>query len=148
MPFTAKSVKAMGTSLTKKMNGTETTDWVVGSLTSIGEIGIEISEEDITTLDSPDQAKEYLPGDIDAGELSITGIIKKADDEQTVVKMTTLIKNSAVEEWTVKFPSGAKWDFKAFVKSFKTDEASTDGMVGFSGTLRISGLPVYTPSTP
>ncbi|MCI8309105.1 MAG: hypothetical protein HFJ45_02615 [Clostridia bacterium] len=142
-----KKIKAMGTSLTKKKNASETEDWVIGSLTSIGEIGVEISEIDITTLDSPDGAKEYMQGDIDAGECSIAGTIKKEDDETTVTKMMALIAAGTTESWEVKFPSGAKWAFNAFVKSFKTTEETTDGLIGFSGSLRISGMPVYTKST-
>lgn len=140
-------IRAMGTSLTKKKSGSETEDWKVGSLTSIGEIGVEIGEIDITTLDSPDGAKEFMSGDIDAGECEIAGYIKKTADEQTVSKMMSLISSGSTEEWTVEFPSGAKWVFNAFVKSFKTTEETTDGLIGFSSSLRISGLPVYTPST-
>lgn len=140
-------IRAIGTSLTKKKSGSEAQDWVVGSLTSIGEIGAEISEIDITTLDSPNGAKEYMAGDIDAGECAIAGYIKKTDDESTVSKMMALISAGTTESWIVTFPSGATWDFDAFVKSFKTTEETPDGLIGFSGTLRISGLPVYTPST-
>ena len=142
----SKIIRAMGTSLTKKKSGNEAEDWVVGSLTSIGEIGVEISEIDITTLDSPDGAKEYMAGDLDAGECAIAGYIKKLDDEATVTKMMALISAGTTEQWTVTFPSTATWEFDAFVKSFKTTEETVDGLVGFSGTLRISGLPVYTPS--
>ena len=140
-------IRAMGTSLTKKKSGSELLDWLIGSLTSIGEIGAEISEIDITTLDSPDGAKEYMAGDIDAGECAIAGYIKKADDENTVTKMMALIQSGSTENWEVNFPSGAKWNFKAFVKSFKTTEETPDGLIGFSGSLRISGLPTYTPAS-
>lgn len=140
------TVRAMGTSLSKIKSGDEQADWKVGSLTSIGEIGVEISEIDVTTLDSPNGAKEYISGDIDAGECAIAGYIKKAADEATVTKMMALIASGSVEKWNVDFPSGAKWAFDAFVKSFKTTEETTDGLIGFNATLRISGLPVYTPS--
>lgn len=140
-------IRAMGTSLTKKKSASEAEDWVVGSLTSIGEIGVEISEIDVTTLDSPNGAKEFMSGDIDAGECAIAGYIKKKDDEQTVVKMMSLIKSGSLEKWTVTFPSGATWNFDAFIKSFKTTEETTDGLIGFNATLRISGLPEYTPSS-
>lgn len=140
-------IRAMGTSLTKKKSGNEAQDWVVGSLTSIGEIGAEIEEIDITTLDSPNGAKEFMSGDIDPGECDIAGYIKKTDDENTVVKMMALIQAGTTEEWIVTFPSGAKWEFNAFIKSFKTTEETTDGLIGFSGGLRLSGLPVYTPSS-
>ena len=140
-------VRAMGTSLTKKKSGSETNDWVVGSLTSIGEIGVEISEIDVTTLDSPNGAKEFIAGDMDAGTCEIAGYIKKTDDEATVTKMMALINAGSTEDWDVTFPSGAKWSFAAFVQSFKTTEETPEGLIGFSGSLRISGLPVYTAST-
>ena len=146
MAFSQRDVKAIGTSLTKLKSGAETEDWEVGSLTSIGEIGLEISEEDITTLDSPDRVKEFMSGDQEAGDCSFTGITKKADDEQTIAKMMALIAAGTTESWEVTFPSGAKWEFAAFIKSFKTGEASVDGRVEFNGTLRISGLPAYSPS--
>lgn len=141
-----KKIRAMGTSLSKIKSGDEQADWVIGSLTSIGEIGVEISEIDITTLDSPDGAKEFMPGDLDAGENAIAGMIKKKDDEQTISKMMALIASGSTEKWEITFPSGAKWAFNAFVKSFKTTEETTDGLIGFNATLRLSGLPVYTPS--
>lgn len=139
-------VRAMGTSLTKTKSGSETEDWLVGSLTSIGEVGVEISEIDVTTLDSPNGAKEFMAGDMDAGECPIAGYIKKRDDEQTVVKMMSLIKAGSLEKWTITFPSTATWKFDAFIKSFKTTEETTDGLIGFNATLRISGMPEYTPS--
>lgn len=142
------NVRAMGTSLTKVKNTSEANDWVVGSLTSIGEIGVEISEIDVTTLDSPDGAKEYIAGDMDAGECALAGYIKKSDDEATVTKMMNLISAGTNEKWVVTFPSGATWEFDAFVKSFKTTEETPDGLIGFNASLRISGLPEYTPSTP
>jgi len=139
-----KDGKGMGTSLTKIKNGSETADWKIGSLLSIGEVKLTIGEEDITTLDSPDRAKEFMPGDVEAGELGISGIIKKQDDENTVSKMMALIQASSIESWIVEFPSGATWVFEAFVKEFGTGEVSTEGMINFNGTLRISGLPVWT----
>lgn len=143
----SNNIRAIGTSLKKIKSGSEVADWTIGSLTSIGEIGAEISEIDITTLDSPDGAKEYMSGDIDAGECAIAGYIKKADDENTVTKMMALIQSGSTEAWEVTFPSGAKWEFNAFVKSFKTTEETPDGLIGFSGSLRISGMPTYTPRT-
>ena len=140
-------IRAMGTSLTKTKSGEEQADWVVGSLTSIGEIGAEASEIDITTLDSPDGAKEYASGDIEAGDCEIAGYIKKTTDEDTVTKMMALLKSGATEAWKVTFPSGAYWSFNAYVKAFRTTEETTDGLIGFNATLRISGLPAYTTAS-
>lgn len=138
-----QATRTMGTTLTKKMSGDESEDLKIANLTSIGEIGVESEEIDTTDLDSPNNYKEFIAGSKDAGEVSLAGNIK---DESNVEKMLALAESQSVEEWTVAYPSGAKWVFNAFVKSFKDGEKTTDGLATFTATLRISGKPVYTKS--
>lgn len=138
-----QATRTMGTTLTKGKSGDETTDLKIANLTSIGEIGVESEEIDATDLDSPDNYKEFIAGSKDAGEVSIAGNIK---DESNVEKMLALAESQSIEKWTVAYPSGAKWVFNAFVKSFKDGEKTTDGLATFTATLRISGKPVYTKS--
>ena len=45
------ATKSLGTTLTKTKSGSETEDLVIGGLTSIGEVGVESDEIDVTTLD-------------------------------------------------------------------------------------------------
>ena len=132
---------SMGTTLTKTKSGVESTDLVIADLTSIGEIGVESEEKDVTTLDSANGYKEYIAGLKDAGEVSLAGIIKS---ETSMEAMLALAESQSVEEWTVEFEGGATWVFDAFVKSFKEAESTVDGVRGFSASLRISGAPVYT----
>lgn len=139
-----QATRTMGTTLTKTKSGDETVDLKIANLTSIGEIGVESDEIDATDLDSPDDYKESIAGLKDAGEVSIAGNIK---EESNVEKMLALAESRSIEEWTVKYPSGAKWVFKAYVKSFKDGEKNTDGLATFTGTLRISGKPVYTKAS-
>lgn len=138
-----QATRTMGTTLTKGKSGDETADLKIANLTSIGEIGVESEEIDATDHDSPDNYKEFIAGSKDAGEVSIAGNIK---DESNVEKMLALAESQSVEPWTVTYPSGATWKFKAFVKSFKDGEKTTDGLATFTATLRISGKPVYTKS--
>ena len=140
---TKQATRTMGTTLNKTKSGSEQSDLKIANLTSIGEIGVESEEIDATDLDSPDNYKEFIAGSKDAGEVSLAGNIK---DESNVEKMLALAESQSVEEWTVNYPSGAKWVFKAFVKSFKDGEKTTDGLATFTATLRISGKPVYTKS--
>ena len=139
-----QATRTMGTTLTKKQSGDETEDLKIANLTSIGEIGVESEEIDSTDLDSPNGYKEFIAGSKDAGEVPIAGNIK---DESNVEKMLALAESQSVEEWTVTYPSGAKWVFNAFVKSFKDGEKTTDGLATFTATLRISGKPVYTKAS-
>ncbi|MCL2859247.1 MAG: hypothetical protein FWF46_01475 [Oscillospiraceae bacterium] len=137
-------VKAMGTTLTKVKKGTESSDWLIGSLNKIGEISIEVGEIDVTTLDSPNGAKEFISGDITAGDFALGGYIKKQEDQQTVVKMMALIQSGDTEKWKITYSNGTKEEFDGFVKAFKLTEATTDGLLGFEATLKISGLPAYS----
>jgi len=133
----------MGTTLTKTKSGSETTDLVVANLTSIGEIGLESAEIETTDLDSPNDFKEFIAGAKDAGEVALAGNIKT---EATVEAMLALANSRTVEAWTVEYPSGAKWEFSAFVKSFKDGEKTVDGVATFKASLRVTGAPVYTPA--
>ena len=131
----------LGTTLTKTKSGVESTDLVVADLTSIGEIGVESEEIDVTTLDSTGGFREFIAGSKDSGEVAISGIIKSESSMETLL---ALANSQAVEEWTVETDSGSTWVFDAFVKSFKEGEASVDGVRTFSMTLRISGETDYT----
>lgn len=139
-----QATRTMGTTLKKKMSGSEVEDTTIANLTSIGEIGVESEEIDATDLDSPNNYKEFIAGSKDAGEVSIAGNIK---NESNVEKMLALAESQSLEDWVVTYPSGAKWEFKAFVKSFKDGEKTTDGLATFSASLRISGKPTYTKAS-
>jgi len=137
------ATRTMGTTLTKTMSGAEGADLVIANLTSIGEIGIESDEIDTTDLDSANDYKEFIAGAKDGGEVSLSGNIKV---ESNVEAMLALAESRAIEEWTVEYPSGATWVFDGFVKMFKDTEKNVEGLAGFTGTIRISGQPVYTAS--
>lgn len=128
--------RSIGTSL-KKTSGTPAT---IADLTSIGEIGVENSEIDVTTLDSADNYKEYIAGFKDAGEVSLAGFVKS---EANMEDMLTLAEAQTVESWEIEFPSGAKWFLTGFVKIWKEAESTVEGVRGFTGSIRITGKPVY-----
>ena len=138
------ATKSLGTTLTKKKSGSESTDLVISGLTSIGEVGVESDEIDVTTLSSTGGFKEFIAGFKDAGEVSLAGYIS---DEKQVEALLTLASSQSIEKWTITTPNGATWKFDAFVKSFKESEATIDGVRGFSASLRISGEPVYTEAS-
>lgn len=133
--------KSLGTTLTKTKSGTEQADLVVADLTSIGEIGLESDEIDVTTLDSTGGYKEFIAGFKDAGEVSLEGIIKSEDAMET---MLALAEAQSIEEWTIETASGSTWVFDGFVKMFKEGEATVDGVRGFTASIRVSGKPEYT----
>lgn len=128
--------KSFGATLTKVKSGSEPTDTLIAGLTSIGAVGGESEEIDVTTLDSPDGYKEFIAGLKDSGSVPVEGFIK---DESNVSALKALFEAQVLESWIVTFVSGSKWTFTAFVKSFKEAETKVDGARGFTAELRISG---------
>ena len=83
----------MGTSLTLIKAGSEPTNLVIKGLTSIGEITGEKEEVDVTTLDSPDGAKEFLSGATDWGSQDLEGYM---DDDTQIEKLRALFDSGMV----------------------------------------------------
>lgn len=135
--------RTIGTQLKKLQSGSETADLIIGNLTSVGEIGLESEEIDVTDHDSADDFKEFIGGSKDAGEVALGGNIVNEDNLEA---MLALANSRSVEDWLVTYPSGATWGFKAFVKAFKDGEKTVDGVGTFTATLRVSGKPTYTPA--
>ena len=128
--------KIIGTTLTK----TSGVSSVIADLTSVGEMGVESDEIETTTFDSEDGYKEFIPSLKDGGEVPIAGLVKS---EANMEDMLGLAESQTTETWEVEFPSGAKWFFSAFVKMWKEGEMTVEGVRKFTGSLRITGKPIY-----
>lgn len=135
--------RTMGSSLTLVKAGSEAANTVIKSLTSIGEIAGEREEIDVTTLDSPNGAKEYIAGGVDWGTQDIEGNV--TDDSQ-IEKLRAVFDSQATRDWEIQTPAGNKISYSAFISNFKYGEKTTDGLDTFSLTLRISGSVTFTPA--
>jgi len=133
--------RSLGTTLTFDPSGSD--ELVVADLTRIGEIGVESDEIDVTTLDSDSGYKEFIASFKDAGEVALEGIIKSED---AMEDMLDIAEDQGVESWLIETSSGSKWEFDGFLKSFREGEATVDGVRTFTGSIRISGAPTYTPA--
>lgn len=129
--------RSIGTKL-RKTTGTPT---YIMNLNSIGEFGVENSEIDVTDLDSEDNFREFIPGFKDAGEISLAGFIKS---EANMEDMIELVNNQTIESFELETPLGAKYWFRAYVKSWKEGESTPDGVRNFTGALRITGKVTYS----
>lgn len=133
----ATANKTIGAKLVK----TSGTSMIVSDLTSLGELSIESEEVDTTTLDSPNGYREYVMTLKDAGEISLTGIVKSPDNFE---ELRNLQETQSLETWRIEIPQGTKFDFSAQVKMFGQAEITPDGVWGYNATLRISGKPILT----
>ena len=118
-------------------------DVLINDLSSIGEFGTESDEIDTTTLDSPDNFKEFIGGLKDSGEVSFGTFIKSEANHEDMIALSI---SQANRLWEVAFPNGAKAWFSAFVKMYKEGEITPEGVRTSSGSLRISGKVTYSPT--
>ena len=137
---TMAGTSTMASTLTLKKEGQTGADKLIARITSIGEMGGEHEEQDVTTLDSPNGAKEFIPAGTDYGEVEISCNVLKGDQ---TLELTQLFESKAVREWEVATPKGAKQTFRAFIKSIKYGEKTTDGLDTMKFTLRITGKITY-----
>lgn len=113
----------------------------IADLVSIGEIGVESSDIETTTLDSPNGYREFIGSLKDAGELSLSGMVKS---EANMEDMLGFAESQEILNWEIEAPSGSKWAFDGYVKMFKEGEVTIEGVRTFNASIRISGAPVYT----
>lgn len=139
-------IRSMSNKLTLIGEGSEQ-DKIIGNIFSMGEISTEADEIDVTTLDSPNGAKEFIQGAKDSGEFAVE-LNNVADG--TVEDLNSVFDSGDTREWEISFTDNdlttevATLEFDAFIKSRAYGEQTTDGLNKVTFTLRISGSPVYT----
>ena len=134
--------RTMATTLTMTKAGAEVQDLVLAHLQSIGEQSTEAEEIDVTTLDSPNGAKEFIQGAKDAGSIDV--VANNVFDGQ-VETLQAVFNSGAVRSWTEAYPNAAATlAYDGYMSKFAFGEATTDGLCTVSFTLRLSGAPVYT----
>ncbi len=136
--------RTMGTTLTMKKAGDEAADTVIAHLTSIGEVNGEREEIDVTTLDSPNGAKEFISGVVDFGSFDIAGNVI---DGVQVSALYDVFNGQQNRNFEIQTPSGTKLALNGYFSSFGFGEKTTDGLDTFKATIRVSGAPVYTSAS-
>ena len=136
--------RTMGTTLTMKKAGDEPDDTVIAHLTSIGEVNGEREEIDVTTLDSPNGAKEFIAGVVDFGSFDIAGNIV---DGVQVSALYDVFNGQQNRNFEIETPSGTKLALSGYFSAFGFGEKTTDGLDTFKATVRVSGAPQYTPAS-
>lgn len=133
--------RTMSSTLTMKKAGDETADTVLANLTSIGEVTGEREEIDVTTLDSPGGAKEFISGAVDFGSFDIAGNVT---DGVQVAELYSVFNGQQVRDWEIETPAGNKLELTGFLQNFGWGEKTVEGLDTFTATVRISGAPVFT----
>lgn len=140
------ATSGLSTTLTFVGAGTgsgEAADIVIGSLTSIGEVGADADELEVTTLSTTGGYRKYIPGFKDAGEVALSGYLEANENQDEII---TFFDSGKSLNAKIAFPSGANITFPCFVKSYKVGPAEIDSPVGFSASLRVTGSPTFSES--
>ena len=135
-------IQAMATSLKMVKTQDEQADLVLAHITSIGEQASEAEEIDVTTLDSPNRAKEFIQGAKDAGSIEVS--LNNCFDGQ-VEALKAVYASGAVRSWVETFPDDAgTLTYSGYISALTFGEATPDGLLSVNITIRLSGEPVYT----
>lgn len=98
---------------------------------------------DVTHLESPDKAKEYIAGMIDAGEASITiNFVPSASD--TLLAAFTAERDN----FRILFPGGAfALNFTGIVTAYEISDLVADDKMSATFTVKATGKPTLTAVT-
>lgn len=95
-------IKAIGSKLSVNTGTTESPVWEqIANLTTIGEIGLESDEIDVTTLDSADDFKEYIGGAKDGGTVDLEGNVVT---DAGLTSLYALANSRAVKQFKIEYP--------------------------------------------
>lgn len=109
----------------------------VGEVTNIDHGGISVEAIDVTHLESPDDAHEFIPGSSTAAPVTITfNYVPSASDP-----LHTLIL-AKKGDFQTTYKNGVKMQFSGVVTDWKPGSPSATTMTG-ELTVQPSGLPVF-----
>lgn len=118
----------------------------IGEIISITPPNVSVDSIDVTTMDSTDSYRDFIPGLIDGGEVGFECKFYPGDEDgQIAVK--NAIDAKTINTYVIEFPSpvGATWTFSAFPTAFEGD-IPLDDAIGLSVSLKITGKPVLAIS--
>jgi predicted secreted protein len=138
-------VDATGTVLSRSDMGSVPTFVDIANVTS-GPDGPGLSRTaiDTTAHDSPDNSKEYIPGMVDPGEVSLTLNWNSAAVSHQTVRDD--IYDQSLRDYRITEPDGGKVDFSGFVTGFSWNRP-VDDKLSADATFQVSGKPVWTDAT-
>lgn len=117
----------------------------IAGLTNIEGPGGSREVRDATAHDSPGKFREKLPGFVDGGQVTLEGYYDPADathDEAT--GLSGLWKSGEIRNFKIIDVDDADSEttFSGFVSEFSRS-APFEGMLGFSATIEVTGVPVF-----
>ena len=139
----ANALGAYSTLLKRGDGGNPETFTAIAEVNSISGPSFALDTTEVTHMESPGAWKEFIPTLLDAGELSFEiNFIPTDSTHSYAAGLLSDMVNRTLRNFQLVFPDtgNTTWTFSAYVTGFDLD-ASVDGKLGASVTLRITGQP-------
>jgi hypothetical protein len=107
---------------------------IVAQVVDVTPPNVRVDDIDISNMDSPDQAKEYVAGWLDGGEVEITL-------QMTTEANALYAQIGLTQDFGIQFQDGTGWTWSGYIKAFG-HETEREGVVTNTVTVKVSGKPV------
>jgi len=116
---------------------------VIAQVASITPPQSEADDVEIEELDPIDGYKRFLPGLLDAGEVSLTlNFDGKNAGHQALL---TDHQSRATKNYKIVLPDNTEWRFSGYVKGYAPQEISAGEVIQAEVTIKVTGKPTLTP---
>lgn len=116
-------------------------------VTSVTPISFSRDSIDASHELSPDEFREFIPGMVDPGEVTIEfNFIPGNSSLLALVNEFSLTGGAGQKTRRIQFPDTSTWEFEAFVTGFSA-EAPLDDKMSASATFKLTGKPVLTQAS-
>jgi len=95
---------------------------------------------DITTMDSTEMWREFMPGLRDAGALNMTVLYEKTNYNKVQTAFT-----ADAETWTITLPDGSTFASSGYINA-NGGEIPLDEKIQQTVTMKLSGKPTFVPA--
>jgi predicted secreted protein len=103
--------------------------------------GLARESVDVTSRDSLEQWREFIPALKDAGEVTITMNFLPGNTTQNLSGLLGQFNADTIRDYQIVFPGGSPtWTFRGFLTAFEPDNPM-DTQMSASATFKITGKP-------
>jgi len=121
---------------------------VVAGLTAINGIELSVDMVDVTTHQSSNNYREFIPGLLDSGEITIEGQFDYTDTTGQVAMVTDAnARTSRTSVITFPAASGSTWTFTGYISKIKVGDAPIDNKLPFTASIKATGKPTFAIAT-
>lgn len=118
----------------------------ITELTRIGAMGMTLNMVDTTVLNPTDEIRTFVPGLITLGEVEVEGYFDPGAVSQTALLDDFLARTE--RDWAMTFPVALlsrKWEAKGRIVNYSVGDATNEGMIPFTITIKITSKPALNP---